>query len=229
MKKIMKNYYFPFVLLLSLSCYSQINKIEDDINRTKMSHVNTFDLRSDATEGSSYVVEEFSPVRLSNDEKIYLMRYNAFKDEMEINKDDKLYFLPKVMDYTVTFINNNKVYQIFTDTDKDSSNKDGFFVVLFKGDNISLLLKEKIIISTKVDPILGYDQKNPPKLKRLKDELYIGYKNNTIREFPRRKKDILKLFSTKSNEIKSYAKKNNLNLKNKKDLIKIFAYYDSLK
>lgn len=221
----MKNYYFPFVLLLSLSCYSQINKTESEFNKKG---VNTFDLRSNALQGSSYVEEGFSPVKLSNDEKIYSMRYNAFKDEMEINKDDKIYYLPKVMNYTVTFINNNKVYQIFTDTDKDSS-KDGFFVVLFKSDNISLLLKEKIIISTKVDPILGFDQKNPPKLKRLKDKLYIGFKNNTIREFPRRKKDILKLFSTKSNEIKSYAKKNNLNLKNKQDLIKIFAYYDSLK
>ncbi len=74
---------------------------------------------------------------------------------------------------------------------------------------------------------LGFTRYEPPKLGRLKDEIYIA-KNNEAIELPKKKKDILNFFSHKSKEIELFAKKNKLSFKKSEDLIKIINYYNTL-
>jgi len=66
-------------------------------------------------------------------------------------------------------------------------------------------------------------------LKRPSDVFFIGYKNNTSTELPRRKKHFFRLFSSKAHEVESFVKKQKLRFKDKEDLIEIFIYYNSLK
>ena len=105
----------------------------------------------------------------------------------------------------------------------------GFFVVLNKGKKLSLLLREKINFHDEVTVKSQLDKYKPPTLKRASDVFFIGYKNNTSTKLPRRKKNFFKLFSSKSQEIKSFVKKQKLSFKDKEDLIVIFTYYNSLK
>ena len=214
------------MLLSSITNYSQITSSQELINDNQS--VSSFDLRSKDLVGSSYVEKNYLPAKLSVDGTIYSIRYDAYKDEMEVEKDNNKFYLRQAFNYTVTFLGTNKIYQVYKYEEK-GQNKTGFFVVLFSGDKVSLLLKEKIQFYEEVMAKTGYDKYQPPALKREKDKLYIGYKNNVTKELPKKKKDILKLFSSKSKNIESFAKENKLGFKNNEDLVKIFTYYHSLK
>ena len=214
------------LLLLSLSGYSQ--KTDSEQTLVHRTSITSFDLRSKELVGSIYINEDFLPAKLSNSQDQYLMRYNAYLDEMEVEKNGNAYHLSKNLNYSINFEGINKTYQVYNYLEKKET-VPGFFVVLYSGDNISLLIKEKIKFFEEVKPKTGYDKYVPPTLKRVSDEFYIGYKNRVAKELPSKKKDILDLFESKGSAIESYAKINNLGFKNREDLIQIFKYYDTLK
>lgn len=178
--------------------------------------------------GTSYINQDFSPAKVGNESTIYLLRYNVYKDEMEVERDNVIYFLSKSNNLIFNFINDKKVYQIFDYTD-DGQPKTGYFNVLYTSEKFSLILKEKIKLIPAVQPKSGYDEYKPPTLKREKDILYIAYKNNTLTELPSKKKDFIKLFSSNAENIEKYISKNKLNIKHSEDLVQIFKYYNTLK
>jgi len=213
-------------LLSSNTCYSQIKTNQDLIIDMKSKFF--YDNSQKNLVGSSYIDKNFHAAKISVDSTIYSIRFDAYQDEMEIEKDNHKFYLRKDFNYTATFLGTNKVYQVYNYEDKDQD-RTGFFVVLFNGDKVSLLMKERIMFFEEVIAKSGYDKYQPPTLKRVKDKLYIGYKNNETKELPKKKNEILKLFSNKSKNIESFAKENKLGFKNKKDLIIIFTYYHTLK
>ena len=208
------------------TCHSQVKSDQDLIIDMKSKFF--YDNSQNDLVGSSYIDKIFQAAKISVDSTIYSIRFDAYQDEMEIEKDNQKFYLRKDFNYTATFLGTNKVYQVYDyeDTDQDRT---GFFVVLFNGDKVSLLMKERIKFFEEVIAKSGYDKHQPPTLKRVKDKLYIGYKNNETEELPKKKNEILKLFSNNSKNIESFAKENKLGFKNKKDLIKIFTYYHTLK
>lgn len=234
MKNLIKKSFIVFILLNSISGYCQQKDIEpinmelsiDRLN-SYFSSLTSIDLTSKELVGSSYINKDFLPGKISNQETVYSFRYNAYKDEMEVQFKGKSYYLPLKSYYFITFININKVYQVLECKVKDITNK-GFFVVISKGEKMSLFRKEKIKFYEEVPAKLGFKPYEPPKLDRVKDKLYFGFKNNTAIEIPKKKKDILKLFTNNAKEVESYAKKNKLRFKKQKDLVEIVKYYNSL-
>jgi hypothetical protein len=224
MKLKQRNFYFLSMLLISIISYGQSES--EQILKHSVS-VTSIDLRSKEVVGSAYVNDNLMPATLQNENIAYPMRYNAYEDEMEFEREGKFYNLNKVLNQEIIFVGSNKTYKVFFDTDNGTTNL-SYFVVLLQGDKISLLNKEKIKFFEAVKPKTGYDKYKPPTLKRVNDKLYIGYKNSTTTELPRKKKDILKLFSSKAGEIETYAKENKLGYKNTEDLIQIFSYFNTL-
>lgn len=220
-----KYFFTTAVLLLSFTIFGQYDS-EHLFNNSNI--VPSFNLRSNEFSGSSYINEQFLAVKPVNTNKTYLMRYNAYRDEIEFEKDGKLFYLTKTYNFLINFEGINKAYQVFSYQEK-KNRKDGYFVILSKGKNVSLLLQEKIKYFDAVKARSGYNEDKPASLKRLKDKLYIGYKNNVASELPNKKNEILKLFSSKSVEVGAFAKKNNLGFKKKEDLTQIFKFYHSLK
>ena len=226
MKNRFNKYTVITLLLLSLSGYSQ--KTDSEQTLVHRTSITSFDLRSKELVGSIYINEDFFPAKLSNSQDQYLVRYNAYLDEMEFEKNGNAYHLSKNLNYSINFEGINKTYQVYNYLEKKET-VPGFFVVLYSGDNISLLIKEKIKFYEEVKAKTGYDKYKPPTLKRVSDEFYIGYKNSVAKELPSKKKGILDLFASKANEIESFANENKLGFKNREDLIQIFKYYDTLK
>jgi len=217
------------ILLVNISSFSQVDsKVIKNNNQIFIGEsLYEIDLRSKDLVGSVYISKEFLPARLNEDNVIYSVNYNAFQDQMVIKKEGNSVFLRKDYDFMVTFLNVDKTYRVF-DYHENGQKKTGFFVVLFQGEKISLLLKEIIKFYEEKEAKSGYDKYQPPKLKREKDKFFLGYKNNSTKELPKKKKDILKLFTSKARDIESFAKRNNLGFKKKEDLTKIFNYYNSL-
>lgn len=180
--------------------------------------------------GSLYINDAFLNANLSGVEGVSgdaLLRYDAYNDQMEVKVEGKTKYLKKIVGLLIEIKDQKKRYQVFNLKIKKEE-KGSFFGVLSKGEKISLLSKESIRFYREVHPSTGYEEYKPPTLKRAEDKLYIGFKNYSTIEIPKKKKDILKLFSSNSKEIENYTKSNNLSFKKKDDLIKIFEYYSSL-
>jgi len=224
MRTTIKIYLTAILLFVSFISFSQIGS-NQILERTT---INSFNLQSKELVGTSYINDDFLPAKLIDGEEIYYMRYNAYKDVFEVKRDDKIYYyLPKKFDYPVTFVGDKKIYQVFSYMENTNTTS-GFFVVLTKEKNISLLLKEKINFHEEKKATSQLESYKPPTLKRAADMFFIGYKNNTATKLPKKKKAFLKLFSSKSKDVGTYIKRNKLGFKNKEDLIKIFKFYDSL-
>ncbi|WP_435312987.1 hypothetical protein [Cellulophaga fucicola] len=207
-----------------------INAQSGDVNLTGLYSPMTITSLSSSSkkiEGSSYIKEDFEVTKLAENKKTFFLRYNAYKDEMEIKKDGEAYYLSRFYDFPITFLNLNIVYNIY-DYNEGKGLKTGYFVELERGNKISLLLKQEIKFYEETKAKTGYGTSKPPKLERQKDRLFYSVENNIAKELPRKKKEILKLFKGKEKEIESFSKKNSLSCKEEKDLVKIFNYYNSL-
>lgn len=223
---IFKRYTVLMLLLFSISGYCQ--KTDSEQTLVHRTSINSFDLRSKDLVGSIYINENFLPAKLSDSQNNYLIRYNAYQDEMEVKKNGNSYYLSKNLNYTINFEGTNKSYQVYNYSKKNET-VPGFFVILYAGDKISLLRKEKIKFFEEVKAKTGYDKYKPPTLKRVDDEIYIGYKNNLAIELPNKKKEVLNLFVSKSKEVETFVNEHKLGFKSEEDLIKIFSFYHSLK
>lgn len=190
--------------------------------------VKTINIDNGDIKGSPYINKEARLAKITILSKIHSVKYDAFSDNMEVEKNGKEYYLPKNdLKYTITFLNYNTKYKVFK-YKKEQENIAGFFVILHEFENTYLLKKEKIILIDAIKPKTGYDTYKAPKLKRLKDVFYVCFKNNQTIELPKKKKDFIKLFSSKSKQIASFMKAHKLNHKKEKDLIQIFKNYTSL-
>ena len=174
-----------------------------------------------------YIEEKLHVASVSGTDALYAMRYNAYYDEMEYEKKGVFYNLPKVFNYTVHFESLNKTYKIYSYPLIGKEEK-GFFVLLYSGEKISLLNKEIVKFHEEVKAKSGYDKYIPPKLKRAKDKIYITSNKDAAKPLPKKKKEILALFSNKSKDVEKYAKSNGLGFKKTNDLIALFTYYNGL-
>lgn len=224
-KKKVSKIVLTFFCLVSLISYSQNSDTEQLFTNT--TSLTSIDLRSKKLVGDSYLNEIFLPARISNSKNISLIRYNAYLDEMEVEIKGKAYFLPKEYGFSIFFETINKTYQLLS-FEENGQTKKGFFVVLSKGEKASLYSQEKIKLYKEVPAKLGFTRYEPPKLDRVKDEIYLEFKDSNIVKLPKKKKNIVSLFSGKSNEIELFVKRNKLNFKEVKDLIQIVIYYNSL-
>lgn len=223
MKKQFSKYITLFLVIFSLNSYGQQLDNSQSFGWGAGS-VLTFDLSSKDIKGTIYINEDFKPVKLINYKKTYFFRYNAYKDKMEFLRDPDTLSLPNTFNSTITFVGINKTYGVYNYKERNTT---GFFVVLQKG-KVSLLLKETIRYYPAVYPQTGYDKYKSPKFKRERDRLFLSDENNFVTELPKKKKEVVKLFSNKLKEIESFIKKNKLNIKNKEDLITIVKYYNEL-
>ena len=226
MKNLLLKGLVAVTILSSTAVMSQEVENNETINVSRS--VTSFDSTSKKLVGSSYIQKEFLPAKVIESDKTYAARFNVYQDEMEIKKDGEDYTLPKTSNYSLVFQGTNKTYRVYKYM-FENTEKPGFFVELFKGDKIILLLKERIILQEEVKPSTGYEKYKPPTLKHVKDKLYIGYKNNTTAEVPSKKKEFFNLFSSKAGEVEKFAKSNRLGIKDADDVTKIFSYYNSLK
>ena len=223
--KTMFNLISALFLLIPSTCLAQSDQGEIPLVQT--GKIISFDLRSKDIVGSVYINEQFIPAKISGYKGVYMVNYNAYEDEMEIEKDEKLFLLPKKNDYTITFSDGSKTYKIYNYKDKDSS-RNSFFMIKFTSPKAELLIKEIIILKKEVSGDRGITSYQPPTLFRTKDAYYISFNNIDAIELPRRKKDFSQLFPSNSSEIEMYVKKNKLSFSKEKDLIQILTYYNNL-
>ncbi len=180
--------------------------------------------------GDQYFKKEFSLGKiLVGDKEIstnYALRYNAYKDEVEINNDLIIDYLIKDRKVSCLIGDDKFVYQIFSDTDNDTNL--GYLSIIFDGNDFSLLarkikkLKEAKVAKTSLT------RSFPAKLVP-KEKFYYSDKSKNMAILIKNNKTLLKLINQNfKSEMKSFLKENHINIKKEKDLILFFKHCNSL-
>lgn len=181
-------------------------------------------------EGSIYINENFAPVIITQyNDKIYSGRFNALNGEIEIKlEENKVIALDTNSDFEVKFTASNKIYRTESFVDSKGIEKKGFLVLVNENKEYALFKEEIVKFHEKIESTSSYDKGRPARYIREKDNYYIK-NNNTIHYISQNKKDLLQTFPNESDKLKSFIKKNKINLKQEDDLVKIVNYLDALK
>ena len=156
------------------------------------------------------------------------MRYNAHKDIFEIKKtfvltNDQARLLKKTDEISLKIKNNSFVF-ILPNT---NSKAQGYFVVLHKGEQISLYKKIKKEFIPGQKAYSSMTKAVPPTFKE-KIFYYIADKDGVLSELPNSKKKKIDAFSENKKELKLFVKENKINANKEKDLIKLTEFVNTL-
>ena len=183
--------------------------------------------REAGIEGSAYVNNKYQFAQISCfSGKIPPLRYNALRDEMEYQVENKKYFMVKIDSCEI--ILDNKLYKYLQYQEAEREEKR--YLVLLSDENskkFSLYKKEKMNLIPEVIPKSSYHEAKPAHYELETGKYYLSFQKKTI-VMPKREKDFLALFPEKANEIKAFIKQKDISLRDEKDIIVLVRFLNTL-
>ena len=184
-------------------------------------------------QGSHYFDKEFKSTKLEyfgkelNDSGY--MRYNAFRDEVEMadtqNQAETDIVLLKSAD-VIPLINGER-YE-YLPYRLDSGNAViGYLINIFDGKNNKLYLKRKKTFMEAKIARTSLENSFPPRYVES-IELYVSSNGDTPVKLKQNKKVIIKFFNSKSDKVKKYIKAEKLKVSELGSVIQIFEFADNL-
>jgi hypothetical protein len=213
------DYYDPLI-------YNIDTRIEHNV-----SGVNT-NIDLSIVKGSPYENKNFQLGKAVNSEtgnpQNYYLRYNVYNDVFELKKgknDTKTGGLIKSENIYVSI--NNREYHYKKYLDSHSNTKEGYFILLKKGNKSSLYLKKTKDFKDKVMPKDSFEKEKPAAFIDNNPAYYLQ-KGDVLVSISSRKKKFLEQYPDISKKLGKYIKSEKISLKNEKDVIKLFTYLDTL-
>ncbi len=148
--------------------------------------------------------------------------YHIYNDMMLFLSEGKLYYLYPEEANKISV--QDKTYTAYRSDEKES----GYYELLVDG-AIQLLKKYKVSKEKIVNHPMGITHGQSDYKYRIKSEFYYNDTlKNKVNHVPRKKKNLMKIFSRKRNRMIAFAKENKLNNKSEEHLVKLFSYYNQL-
>jgi len=222
------------ILLLVLASFSlngqsqRINQVAENFITDSNSFLTNNTTRGikDANVTGSRFISDFQFGKVIGYEQNYLMRYDAYNDQMEVkNTEDKIVIINKKTINEVTF-NDGSKYKIFNYT-IDGVNKTGYLKVIFAGSKSSILKKSVIKFVPEKKAESSYDSDVPAAYKKGGDIFFIADHNGDIRSFTK-KKELLKLYPSKKKALDKFMKSNKVKFSDEASLAKLGRHLDSM-
>lgn len=212
-----------FFLNVALSQSTESQRINTGFNKNGSIEANS--PTKGETEGSMYLHEDFSAIKVGGELQVFLGRYNAFTDRMEFDDKGKIYeYYPNINDKEIYFNNLNKTYIYLNYYNDKNKSQNGYLLILKLGDKISLYKKEQIKLREGKVSQTGYDKTRPDKYIQEKDVFFVKIGDGNIIKLPKSKKDFQKLFGDEEIMVSNFLKDNNYSLKDESDLKLIISY-----
>jgi hypothetical protein len=221
-----KNSINLIVLLLSCTCFSQVNFTNPDEANVISIQTKEIDLTELKTEGSPYLDENFKPGKVLVNGTVKMtgkLRYNAYNSEIELAKN-KFEFTAILKRNYISAVIGGKKYKLYSYANTALGNvKIGYFNPLNNGE-VQLLFKPEIKVRRGKTPSTSYDRTVAPRFIDI-SSYYIKKGDKPAEKIYLRKKYIYKVLGDNVT-LKTYVKKNKLKLNNVNDIIKAFDYYN---
>ena len=178
-----------------------------------------------ATAGTRFITD-FQSGKVRGFKKEYILRYDAFNDQMEIKKpQNNIKLIDKRTINEVRFEDGStyKIYSYYI----GKKNLTGYLKESFKGAEVTLLKKEVIKYVFEKQAESGYHTTIPAKYQRGKDLYFIADHNGKTRSF-RSKKSFLNLFPVKKKELEKFIKSNSIKFSDEVSLTTLVKYLDTI-
>lgn len=171
--------------------------------------------------GTPYISEQFIPAIVDDFKKSYLVRFNASSGLMEFKNEN---FLTLVMsneqDHVVVLQDGSR--RVYKTVDLNGSRK-MMLESWADGEGNAAFVMESIAFLGAETAQSSYGTDKPARYERSKDKVFYQVAGGLLLEMPVKKKKILALFSKTG--LKEFYKKEKINVKNVKDLVKVFKFY----
>ncbi len=196
-------------------------------------------LRYDQIKGSPYVIDTLQEAVIRGQEKVYLIRYDAFKGVIQFKekgkeenlrfisaqnfykkgKEENLRFISTQNSYIFDFVHQNQSYIVLTYPDSEKS----FGLILWSNKKgVELIKKQTITFEKGRAAKDGYGTDVPDSFSKTAEEYFIRLQENgEVVEIPSKKKDIFDLLGK---DVETRAKEEGLNPKKEEDLIKLLDW-----
>lgn len=225
----MKNIIVIATLFLSMQSIFMFGQVERQNGlsitikgpNTKIEGVKAEDA-SAKTQHLRFLTEDYQEAKVDALKNTFYFRYNIFEDEIEFIKDGKIYFLSKTENQIINFINLNRIFTV-----QKLDGKLQYLEINYKGKK-SLYTKQRIEFKEGQVAKTQFETSKKAKFIQNKDINYITKNNDDLVKLPKGKKDFYAIFDNQSSIIKKYMKKEKLNRKKIKDVVRILKYYNSL-
>lgn len=176
-------------------------------------------LNYDEIQGSPYPNTSFILAKFNNNYEMAPARYNSYTDEIEYQKNNQTFTLPKTDVFSKIILISSKDVLVRLDTKDDLA---GYFYELING-KYSLYKKIKTEFIDSIPTKSSYDSEKPAEFKTLPAIYYIKTDNGIIKK-NKNLKDILEFFPEKKESIEAFYKSNKLKLNKEENLIKLVNF-----
>ena len=179
--------------------------------------------------GTPYLNEVFMSSTISGVENIFLTRYNAFSDEVEVSYDESIFVIPKEERYSTIY---NKASDYKLQLLRYNAEKDeyvyGYLFEIFSNDKVGFYKREQITLQEAREAPNGYSLPVPPKYNRKNEEYYLKMDAERVVPFPKSKKALLNLYASNEQKVSSYLKEEKISFKKEEDLLKLTKFLATL-
>lgn len=180
--------------------------------------------------GSMYYNEDFQMGKVFLGDQYYgsyLMRYNAYADEIEAKKTEKHEVEAISKSTRLSFEIGNEIYVLRSFLDAEKNFIEGYLSELVSNGRYSLYHKKTKNFKEGKKPETSFHEPVPPQFLNS-NSYYIGIDDKNPRRVKNSKKSFMELVSKeKQTEVKKFIKDNNINFKEKEDLVKLVSFVNS--
>jgi hypothetical protein len=186
----------------------------------------TFPMVEVDVEGSPYYNDSYrlGQVFFEGEKHTFFFRFNAFKDRIELkDRTMRLYHLKK--NEIIEPVFGGKIYQLKSYFE-DEVLKLGYFIPLNKGKAVLYIKPKKVFVQAK-KPDNGYGEYTPPHYKDVSG-YYLQLGNSLPSPIKLSKRSILNVLGAKHEDLEEYSNRNQLDLRNEKDVVRLFNFYNRI-
>jgi len=219
-------FYSALFAMASVSAFAQIN--QTPVHSGGQIYVSKE--KELAATGSMYITEAYQPAKLSNNENVMLLRYNAYQDYFEMNnpQEQSVKQLPKEKGVTITFSAGGAVYTLANYKNEEGNSQFGYLNVVADGAKVKVYKREHVYLQPGKTSANSYQSSKAASYKKADDEFYVKIGNAAEASFFESKKDFAKLVPGKEKEVLEYIKKNNIDTEKAADLQKLAAFVETI-
>ena len=225
----MKKIFFTVISLVFINISAQYDGISstgmglpgNNTILTKLRDSNASkNLTYDDVDGSPYYTKAFHQASMAENYEIVPTRYNSYDDQIEYEKNDKVYVMPKEEKFSrIVFKNINNDVFVLLDTNDDNK---GYFLELVEG-KTGLYKKIKTKFYNSAPAKNSYDQDKPAQFKTLDPVYYIKFEKDFIKQ-PKNIGDVKKFYKGDENKLSNFVKTNKIKFNKEEDLIKLTVF-----
>jgi hypothetical protein len=175
-------------------------------------------------EGTPYFEINFVPAKITGWDATFMIRYNAYRDYIEMKlPDGSVRMLEPQIGKTITTTDNKTRYVYIP-----YNNEKGYLLLIAELDKVSLFARNRIYLQPESQASNGYQSYRPAVYKKTEVDFFWMINNGALVQLPKSKKDLLKQFPEKADQLEAYLKSNKTSFTKPDDLAKLTEFFNSL-